>query len=264
VGGRDVTASDVTASDVTASERVLDGHLPGSGPWMLAMRWTDLLFAHWRIDPDATRRLIPEPLEPDLFDGSGWLGLVPFRMSHVRPRLLPPVPPISAFPEVNVRTYARYGGRPGVWFLSLDAAGRVAVRLGRGGAGLPYHHAAMVMTTTVDGWIDYRSVRTAPDPVPAALAMRYRPIGRVRPPSELETFLTHRDGLWTLGADGSPSWLAIRHGPWPLQDAEATLREETLTAAGRGPAFDREPDHLAFSRRVDVVAWRPRRIAGPG
>lgn len=236
----------------------LDGHLPGSGPWLLGMRWSDLLFAHWRIDPAVARAIVPRPLEPDLYDGAGWLGLVPFLMSRVRPRLVPPIPPVSRFPEVNVRTYASYRGRTGVWFLSLDAAGRIAVRLGRRPAGLPYHHATMSMRADRDGWIEYTSMRTAGDGPAASLDLRYRPVGPVRPPSDLEAFLTDRDGLWTIGRDGRPRWLAIRHAAWPLQDAAADLRIQTLTDAA-GPRLDGPPDHLVFSRRVDVVAWRPMR-----
>ena len=40
------------------------------------------------------------------------------------------MPGISAFPELNVRTYVTLGGKPGVWFLSLDAANRLAVWAG--------------------------------------------------------------------------------------------------------------------------------------
>ncbi|MFN8620901.1 MAG: DUF2071 domain-containing protein [Chloroflexota bacterium] len=216
------------------------------------MRWSDLLFIHWRITPEEARAIVPPPLEPEVFDGSAWLGVVPFLMSRVRPRLLPPVPPISRFPELNVRTYATYRGRPGVWFLSLDAAGRVACRIGRSAAGLPYHHATMSMTADPNSWIGYRSERRF---APAAFAARYRPVGPVRPPTDLERFLTERDGLWAMPRAGHPDRLAIRHEAWPLQDAELELGTQTMTAAA-GLPVGRAPDHVAFSRSVDVVAWR--------
>lgn len=241
----------------------LDGHLPGSGPWILGMRWTDLLFAHWRITPLQARQLVPPPLEPDLHDGWGWIGVVPFRMSRVRPRAMPPVPPISRFPELNVRTYATFGGRRGVWFLSLDAAGRVACRFGRDVAGLPYHHAAMEMRVQPDGPIVYRSRRRAAASAPAELLARYQPVGPVRAPSPVESFLTERDGLWTIGRDGRPRWLAIRHEAWPLQDAVVEIQHQSMTLAS-GIALPGPPDHVAFSRRVDVVAWRPMTIPAAG
>ncbi len=219
------------------------------------MRWSDLLFAHWRISPEEARGIVPAPLVPELHDGSGWLGVVPFLMSRVRPRLLPPVPPISRFPELNVRTYATYQGRPGVWFLSLDAAGRLGCRIGRDAAGLPYHHATMTMGVDGEGWIDCRSARRIGT---AEFQGRYRPVGPVRPASELERFLTERDGLWSMRRPGRPEWLAIRHGPWPLQDARLELAVQSMTAAADLP-IDRPPDHLAFSRSIDVVAWRRAR-----
>lgn len=239
----------------------LDGRLPGSGPWLLSMRWSDLLFAHWRISLDQARAIVPAPLEPDLHDGAAWLGVVPFLMSRVRPRLVPPISPVSRFPELNVRTYARWRGRRGVWFLSLDAAGRVAVAIGRGVAGLPYHHASMVMRRESHGSIEFRSRRSMAVAGTAELVARYRPTGPVRPPTPLESFLTERDGLWTIGRDGLPRWLAIRHGPWPLQDAEATITRQTMTDVA-GVGVGGPPDHLVFSRRVDVVAWRPTRPPG--
>src|SRR6478736_184531 len=105
-------------------------HRPWSlpdGPWTMTQTWHDLLFAHWRIRLDVMRPLVPRELEIDTFDGSAWIGVVPFRMSAVRMRGLPPVPGASAFPELNVRTYVRYGGRAGVWFFSLDAESALAV-----------------------------------------------------------------------------------------------------------------------------------------
>src|SRR5690606_33604111 len=94
-------------------------HLRG---WLLAMRWHDLLFAHWRVAPAALRPLLPRGLALDLHGGDAWLGLVPFRMSGVRARCTPRLPRLSAFPECNLRTYVIHAGRPGVWFFSLDAA----------------------------------------------------------------------------------------------------------------------------------------------
>ena len=104
----------------------------------LFMRWVDLAFLHWRVSPDVLRPHIPSQLEVDTFDGSAWIGVVPFRMTHVHPIALPPIPTVRDFPELNVRTYVRSGGRAGVWFFSLDAAIRLAVFGSRVSVGLPY------------------------------------------------------------------------------------------------------------------------------
>ena len=140
--------------------------------------------------------------------------------------------------------------------MSLDAAGRVACVVGRSAAGLPYHHARMSMGATSDGWVRFESDRRTGT---ARFDGRYRPIGAVRPPSALERFLTERDGLWSMRRPGvAPDWLAIRHDPWPLQDADAAITTQSMTAAS-ALSIDRPPDHLAFSRCVDVVAWRRAR-----
>ena len=87
-----------------------------------------------------------------------WIAVVPFRMTGVMRRPLPDLPWISAFPELNVRTYVERDGRPGVWFLSLDATNPLAVWAARTFFHLPYHRANMAL---VDGGgrIEYRSRR---------------------------------------------------------------------------------------------------------
>ncbi len=100
-----------------------------SGPWVMAQSWRELLFAHWRIPVEALRPLVPAELELETWDGSAWLGVVPFLMAGVRPRGVPALPRLSAFPEINVRTYVKVESKPGVWFLSLDAANSLAVPL---------------------------------------------------------------------------------------------------------------------------------------
>src|SRR5262245_289950 len=98
-----------------------------SFPWVMTQTWHDLLFAHWPIDAAVLRARIPSGFELDLFDDHAWIGVVPFHMSNVSPRGVPSLPWISAFPELNVRTYVRVGRDPGVYFFSLDAANPVAV-----------------------------------------------------------------------------------------------------------------------------------------
>jgi uncharacterized protein DUF2071 len=84
--------------------------------WVMAQSWHDLLFAHWPVDISALRKAVPSALAIDTYQGQAWLGVVPFRMSGVRLRGTPPVPWLSAFPELNVRTYVVAEGKPGVWF----------------------------------------------------------------------------------------------------------------------------------------------------
>ena len=112
-------------------------------PWVMRQTWNDLLFAHWPVEAALLRPLVPRPFQLDTFDGTAWVGVVPFWMSGVTVRGVPPVPGLSRFPELNVRTYVTVDDRPGVYFFSLDAASRFAVWGARTLLNLPYFHAGM-------------------------------------------------------------------------------------------------------------------------
>jgi uncharacterized protein YqjF (DUF2071 family) len=227
----------------------------------MRMRWRDLLFAHWVVDVDVVRSLVPRSLEIDLFDGQAYVGIVPFAMEDTAPRGLPAVPYLSRFPEVNVRTYVRIGDVGGVWFFSLDAARRLAVEGARLAFHLPYFHARMSMERD-GGWVCYRSERRDHRDRPARLEVRYRPAGAVQPaaPGSLDAFLTDRLRLFAVDGRGRLTMTSIAHPAWPLRPAEAEFAVETLSTA-RAIELAGPPVHLAFAERLDVVAWWPRRIA---
>lgn len=225
-------------------------------------RWHDLLFMHWRVPVAALRARIPSGLEIDTFDGDAWLAVVPFRMSGIRPRYLPSVPWLSAFPELNVRTYVTAGGKPGVWFFSLDAANPVAVWIARTGFKLPYFNARMRCEATADQGIDYASMRTHHGAPPAELIGRYRPIGVPfgARPGTLEYFLTARYCLYTADAQGRVYRGEINHIDWPLQPAEAEMRVNSMAAA-HGLALPDTAPHLLFVRDIDVRVWPLNAVA---
>ena len=170
----------------------------------MRMSWHDLLFAHAPVPVAALRAVVPAGLELDTFDGTAWLGVVPFRMTRVGPRVLPPLPGLHAFPELNVRTYVKGGGHAGVWFFSLDAANRAAVWTARRFFHLPYFRAEMSCRPDGDG-IAYASERTHPDAPPAALRGRYRPVGDVYTTrrGDLDHWLTERYCLYAARPDGA-------------------------------------------------------------
>lgn len=234
--------------------------LPHGRPWVMRMRWTDLLFAHWPVEPEPLRRRLPPDLELDLYDGQAWLGIVPFRMSDVSPRGLPALPLLSTFPEVNVRTYVRHREGRGVWFLSLDAASRPTVEGARAAFHLPYRLASMAMETRGDV-VAYRSERRDPRHGPATLDVTYGPIGPVRHAERgsFEAWATDRMRLFAADGDGTLWRTEIRHGPWPLQPARAVFEVETLAAASGIEVPHGVEPRLSFARRLDVRAWWPRR-----
>jgi uncharacterized protein len=228
--------------------------MPASA-WIMTQTWHDLLFAHWPVDAASLREKIPSGFELDLFERQAWLGVVPFHMTNVGPRGVPALPWVSAFSELNVRTYVRVKGTPGVYFFSLDAANPLAVGVARTLLHLPYYSASMQVETR-DGWVHYNSRRIPSSGNPAELVGRYRPTGdaRAAPDGTLEHFLTERYCLFTVDRTFRAHRLDIHHPPWPLQPAEAELTVNTMAdAAGiRLPAI---APLLHFARRQDMVGW---------
>jgi uncharacterized protein YqjF (DUF2071 family) len=230
--------------------------LPAS-PWTWRQNWHDLLFAHWPIDVAIAQRFVPTPLQVQQFDGTSWIGLVPFRMSGVMRRPLPDLPWISAFPELNVRLYVEHDGKAGVWFLSLDATNPLAVWAARRYFHLPYFRARIQLTRRGDE-IDYLSHRAGGG---AHLGVRYRPVSAPyeSPAGTLEHWLTERYCLYAQAPDGSISRTEIHHRPWPLQAAEAEFSSNSYFAS-HGLDVRGAPALLHFAERIDVIVWEPGRI----
>lgn len=239
--------------------RVLDetGHRPWplpSRPWLMAQSWNDLLFAHWPVPAERLQSVVPAEVQIDTFDGSAWIGITPFEVSGLRLRGAPPAPAISRFPELNVRTYTTVAGKPGIWFMSLDADSFFAVAAARRTYRLPYFRARM-STKRSEGGIRYCSERSSSDGEPAELTAMYQPIGPVfQPrPGSLEHFLVERYCLYALD-ERRRICRADIHPPWPLQPADASLERNTMTAPYR-IELPPEPPLLHFADRQDVVIW---------
>ena len=227
----------------------------------MGMSWRDLLFMHWPVEVDALRPLVPPSLSIDTFDGNAWLGVVPFDMVGVRPHFVPAVPGLSNFPEINLRTYVTAEDRPGVWFFSLDAHNRLAVCLARATFHLPYFDADMSCHAS-DDEVDYRSIRTHKGAPPAEFVARYGPSGRPfeSSPGSIESFLTERYCLYSADGRGNVRRGEVHHQLWPLQPAEAEVRTLAMTQQIGMKPPETEPI-LHFSRRLDVLAWLPQKLA---
>jgi uncharacterized protein len=232
-------------------------------PWVLGQTWADLLFCHWPVAPAAIRPHVPASLDLDLLDGEAWLSVTPFEVQGTRARGTLPPPVLSRFPELNVRTYVTRGGRPGIWFFSLDAASMLAVAAARGLYRLPYFRARM--TIERDGSsIAYRSERSDPRGAPARFEARYRAAGNVRHPAagSREAWLVERYRLYTVDHDGRVFAGDIHHRPWTLEDVDADIGTNTMTAPlgidlGAAPL-------VQLARRQDVVFWPLRHVSGEG
>lgn len=219
----------------------------------MIMHWHDLLFLHWPVRPEVIRPLIPAGLELDTFDGSAWIGIVPFRMTGVRPRYFPAG---LAFPEINVRTYVWTPGRSGVWFFSLDAANRLVVRAARLSYGLPYYDARITIRSEPES-VHYQSTRVDKISPGAEFHASYKPTGPVyrSAPETLDRWLTDRYCLYAVERAGRLGYAEIHHAPWPLQAAEVDLRVNTMTNP-LAIKLPKTPPLAYFARYLEVIAWR--------
>ncbi len=224
-------------------------------PWIMRMTWSELLFAHWAVEPEAVASLLPAGVTLDTRDGKAWVGVVPFLMSKVTPRYCPPIPGLSRFPELNVRTYVTIDGKPGVWFFSLDAASRIAVRLARATFNLPYMDATMSIRHDKNGAITYRSRRTHRGEPAAEFDASYRVAGEFSEaaPGSLEHWLTARYCLYSANRKGCLFRGEIDHPPWSLAPADYTEQVNTM---GKPLGFELTgKPHLLIAQSVDVRAW---------
>jgi uncharacterized protein YqjF (DUF2071 family) len=231
---------------------------PPDRPWIMRQTWRNLLFAHWRMAPEALREHVPPRFELDTFDGSAWIGVIPFWMTDIAPRDLPPVPGLTETLELNVRTYVRYNGRPGVYFFSLDAEKLLVVLGAQWFYHLPYYQAEMSMQVRNGEQIEYSSRRRSGG---AALQVAYGPSGSpdLSVPGTLEHWLTERYCLYTVD-ESNRAWIGdIHHAPWPLQPAWAEIASNTMTAPVR-IELPREPPLLHYARELKVLVWWPVRV----
>lgn len=243
---------------ITDADRLAMRERPAGRP-IMHQNWGTLLFMHWRIDEKLLRPLIPGQLEIDSFGGSAWIGVVPFTMWGIRASFLPAIPGTSAFHELNVRTYVHHRGVPSVWFLSLDAANRLAVWGARAFYHLPYFNARMSLAQN-GNTISYSLVRKDPRGAPGKLKATWS-IGEpfpAAPPGSLEFFLTERYCLDTTH-NGRLYRSRIHHQPWPLQKAKLHSLDSTMMEANGLPSPEGDP-LLHYCEELSVEIWRLKKI----
>lgn len=223
------------------------------GPWIMGQRWEDLLFVSWPVPVEAVAPHIPAGLEIDVAEGTAWISVVPFWMAHAHFRHLPPIPFLSSFPELNLRTYVRAGEHRAVWFLSLDTESHVNVFIARHAFNLPYFYADVAMAR--GDQIVFRSERPGSS---AQFEVAYRPVGEEAVPAEgsLEYFLTERYSLVCADEDQRLYRGDIQHAPWRLRPAEWTatsldiVSESGFDVAGRDPI-------VFYAAMTEVALWKP-------
>lgn len=218
---------------------------------VMYQRWLDLLFLHWTIDPERVQRTLPRGLSVDTYEGMAWIGIVPFRMTGVRPVMLPVVS--SHFLELNLRTYVidRHGA-PGVWFYSLDANHLFAVWTARLFFGLPYLHAKMNFERRNDE-IRYSAQRRGSSKVQE---FRFRPSDNLEEAQlgSPEFFLIERYRLFSVRRAQLLTG-RVYHSPYRLKKAVVSRFDKDLfDLDGLQPPLG-PPESILYSAGVDVTVY---------
>ena len=224
---------------------------------VMKQKWLDLAYLHWRCDPAAVARLLPDGLDVDTFDGEAWVGLVPFSMRGIGVPGLPAVPWLGSFPEINVRTYVIRNGVPGVWFHSLDVNRFLPALVARATYRLPYCWGGA--SNRLEGSTLSSSARRRWPGSGPSTELRVRVGDVITEQSPLEVFLTARWGLYSRGVGGRLMYAPVDHPRWVLHRAVAEHVDDSLIAAAGLPAPTGEP-HCMFSPGVPVRIGMPRRV----
>lgn len=221
---------------------------------IMLQTWSRLLFLHWRWNADELQSTLPDGLQIETYDGCAWLGIVPFFMQNIRPRYLPPLPWLSWFLELNVRTYVRdRQGRPGVWFYSLDCNQPAAVWLARRFFHLPYQHAKMTARQDASGFIHYSCQRKgAPDTSTFTYAIDK--LSSVALPG-LDFFLLERYLLFVSTHAGIRTG-RVHHVPYPMSTVKLVQWDDRSLLLDGFQSPCRPPDHACGSMGVNVQVHR--------
>lgn len=225
---------------------------------VIDMDWRHVLVASWPVAPEAVGDSLPPGLEPDTFDGDAYLSVVPFVMGDVRPRHVPRLVG-STFAELNLRTYVvpSDGGKPGIYFYSLDASDPVGVALARRFYDLPYYRATADVRRWDEGEFAYRSERTHECTSALSFEATYRATGPAEPaePGTLDEFLMERYRFYADAGDAI-RYGDIEHDPWAVAPADV---EFAANDCFRTNGFDTPTGrpHVRLSPGVEVRAGPP-------
>ena len=224
-----------------------------AGKWAYYQEWNHVLFLHWKVSARELQTLLPAHLTLDLYEGTAWVSLVPFTMEKMRPNGMPAFTPISNFHEINVRTYVTAEGKPGVYFLNIEAQKYLSAYIARKTSGLPYEKS-VIKRAINHSQHTYTSTNQVKAFQLNAAFETGSPITH-KPP--LNTWLTERYCLY-LGDNGQLYRYQIHHHPWELQEVQ--IKNLTTAYAIGNISLHTPPDLAHYSKGVQVIAWKREKV----
>ncbi|MET0785524.1 MAG: DUF2071 domain-containing protein [Paenisporosarcina sp.] len=223
-------------------------------PWLMTQEWHDVLFLHWSVSADELRKHIPSELELDLYNNKAWIGLIFFRVKGNRLRLIPPIPGVGAFLEINLRTYVTYKGRAGIHIFSLDVNNPFIVKLATLRNFLPYQNAKICCKRR-NNVFTIKSKRSDKNAHPENLITSFEVVSQIIERSHFEQWLTERYHLWTKPKDHLFR-VDTMHSPWKLQNVTGTIQENTMGSLLKSN-FQGKPPIAHYSKKKKARVFSP-------
>ncbi|MBU8880406.1 DUF2071 domain-containing protein [Bacillus sp. FJAT-29790] len=226
-----------------------------SNKWVMRQTWSNLLFLHWPISSESLRPYIPPSIQIDIFGEYAWLGVILFVTEGVYPRGLSSVSLACKFPEINLRTYVIYNGKPGIYFLSLDSRNWASTMIGKSWFHLPYYYAQISFQQKGQAF-HFQSTRKGKIDEPIKFSCNYAHSSEVYFTQEgtLDHWLTERYCMFSSDKGSNIYSVDLHHRPWPLQKAEAEIYTNTLFSPFHFDLSEVKPlSH--FSKGIDALFW---------
>jgi len=212
--------------------------------WQFYQEWNKAIFLHWEVELSDLEKYIPKEIEIDLFDGKPWVSLVAFTMEKIRPRFLPPFPPISNFDEINIRTYVKMNGKTGVYFLSMEGGKKLSCAVAKGISELPYRFSKTERTEN-----RYQSYNSE---FHDTLDLEFTIGKEILEKSTLDKWLTERYALFQ-DTETTINQFEIHHVQWPVQEID--FKTCVVDYLRFNSLINRNPDKIQYSDGVQVIAW---------
>lgn len=212
-------------------------------PWIYYQEWNQALFFHWEVPFDVLASCVPDGLTLDSFDGTYWVSLVAFTMNKVRLRLLPAMPWISDFHEVNLRTYVKQGDKEGVYFLSIEGQKTISNFLAKSLSALPYEKAYISRNDN-----EYKAFNHNKQNLLNCTYQIQEPVIK----DKLDIWLTERYCLY-LNLNNQNYIYEIEHKEWDLNKIQ--INTLTLNYKVGNFSLSSSPHRIHYSSGVKVFAW---------